>query len=427
MTRRFATLLCPLLLLPASPAMPSAWAQPTTGPDDLRPGPADVTDELRTLLRNTAASTARQSIDRGLAFLEKQKQPDGSWQADPRVPPAVTALALRAFVNAPGRSPDDPLVKKGYDALLARQVADGGIYDDLLANYNTAIAVSALTAANKAAGDGRYDEQIERAVNYLRRLQWTEQTVPQYAEDKPGEVGTVAGENDPFYGGWGYGGRSRGAGRPDLSNAQMALEALRDAGVPSDDPAFQRAVTFITRLQNNSETNPNAWAGDDGGFVYSPGGDKTYESMAGETTTPDGQRRLRSYGSMTYAGLKSMIYAGLGKDDPRVRAAFDWITDNWTLDANPGMESAGEGESGLYYYYLTLARALDAYDVPRFEVAGGREVDWRLALIDKLAEVQNEDGSWVGEARWRESDPTMVTAYAVIALEAALRDLDENP
>ena len=35
---------------------------------------------------------------------------------------------------------------------------------------------------------------------------------------------------------------------------------------------------------------------------------------------------LRSYASMTYAGLKSMIYAGLDRDDPRVKAALTYIT-----------------------------------------------------------------------------------------------------
>ena len=58
---------------------------------------------------------------------------------------------------------------------------------------------------------------------------------------------------------------------------------------------------------------------------------------------------------MTYAGLKSMIYAGLTPDDPRVKAALDWLKTNYTLDSNPGL-----GEAGLYYYYDTFARALDA-------------------------------------------------------------------
>jgi squalene-hopene/tetraprenyl-beta-curcumene cyclase len=370
-----------------------------------------------------AVGRAQALIGSGLGFLDDRQQADGTWQADERVPPAITALVLRAHVGSDGFDPDSPDVRRGYEALLAQQVGDGGIYDDLLANYNTAIAVSALAAARDEAGDDRYQRQIDDAIAYLRRLQWTPETEADFAGEDQSQQ--VSGEDDPFFGGWGYGGRSRGAGRPDLSNAGMALQALHDAGIPSDDPAYQKALVFISRLQNNSETNANDWAGDDGGFIYSPDADRSFESFGGEFVTPDGQRRLRSYGSMTYAGLKSMIYAGLTKDDPRVRAAFDWAQDNWTLDRNPGMPEGNE-DHGRFYYYLMLARALDAYDQPVLDTLDG-PVDWRVALIEKLDEIQAEDGSWAGVSKWREDDPVMVTAYAVNALNHAIKDLREHP
>ncbi|MEM7807068.1 MAG: prenyltransferase/squalene oxidase repeat-containing protein [Planctomycetota bacterium] len=375
---------------------------------------------------NETVDQGRELATSGLAFLQQQQQPDGTWQADERVPPAVTALVLRAFVGNDAYTPDSPLVRRGFDALVAQQVEDGGIYDDLLANYNTAISTTALAEARREAGDDRYTDTIDAAVAYLRRLQWTPETQADFEGEELSQ--SVSSEDDPFFGGWGYGGRSRGAGRPDLSNAAMALEALHEAGVPLDDPAFERARMFVSRLQNRSESNDQPWAGNDGGFVYSPDEDRSGESFAGETTTPDGDRRLRSYGSMTYAGLKSMIYAGLDADDPRVLAAVAWAGDNWTLDANPGMRLAGENQAewGLFYYYLMVARSLDAYDQPVLDTIDG-PVDWRLALIDALAQRQNADGSWSGNPKWRENDPTMVTAYSVIALNAALKDLAENP
>ena len=371
------------------------------------------------------AEEARALRDRGVEYLRQQQQPDGTWQPADQVPPAITALALRGLLGA-----DDPAdaerIERGFAALIAQQVDDGGIYDDLLANYNTAISVSALAARRERFDDGKYDAELDRALDYLRRLQWTPETREDFAEEEISQ--RVSGEDDPFYGGWGYGGRSRGAGRPDLSNAQMALDALHEAGVPKDDPAYARALTFMSRLQNNSETNNAAWAGDDGGFIYGPDGDRSFESQAGEYQTPDGQRRLRSYGSMTYAGLKSMIYAGLDKDDPRVVAAFDWIRENWTLDENPGMAEADPdmADYGLYYYYLTLARALDVYDQPVLDTPFG-PVDWRVEFVEQARELQRPDGSWVGDAKWRENDPTMVTAYMTIALDAVLNDLAEHP
>ena len=363
-----------------------------------------------TLPENTS-DRAQYLIDRGLNYLKSQQKPDGGWQRETD-PPGVTAIVLRAFVQDQKFPPNTPFVKKGYDKLFSYQLDSGGIYEDLLANYNTAIAVSAIAAANEPA----YRERLDRAVAFLKRLQWTEETTGPKGE-------TVTDKSNTWYGGWGDGRH----GRPDLSNAQVAIEALHDAGLKPEDKAYQAALVFLSRTQNNSETNDQPWTSDDGGFVYTPA--RNGESMAGETTTPDGRRQLRSYGSMTYAGLKSMIYAGLSKDDPRVKAAVDWITKHWTLEENPAMRQAGDefARQGLYYYYYTFAHALDAYDEPVITDASGKPHDWRIELIDKLATLQKEDGSFVGEKRWMEDNPVLTTAYVVLALQEAKRDLKEHP
>ena len=189
---------------------------------------------------------------------------------------------------------------------------------------------------------------------------------------------------DALYGGWGY--EKNPAGevmhRADLSNAQFALEALKDLeAVAEEDKAaagtgegsrtrtelcYERAIVFLQRCQNLKATNDQPWASNDGGFVYSP-----VESKAG--ATEDGG--LRSYGGMTYSGLKSMIYAGLDKNDPRVLAAFDWIRRHWSVTENPGL-----GDQGLYYYYLTMARALNAYGVQEILTPQGERHEWRREL-----------------------------------------------
>lgn len=368
---------------------------------------------------------AQAMIDRGLAFLKTTQRDDGGF-LPPQAPPAIDALVLRAFVREQAYTTQTDFVGLGYANLLSKQLDDGGIYADLLANYNTAIAISSLVAAD----DPTFQPAIDRAVAYLRQLQWTTDTRPQYRGE--GEQFTdqqvVKDPSDSFYGGFGYGGRSRGAGRPDLSNTHLSIEALRDAGVDPYDPAMQRALVFVSRLQNLSQTNDAAWAGDDGGFVYGPSHDRTGESMAGSYTDDEGIRRLRSYGSMTYAGLKSFIYAGLSRDDVRVQAAWDWITRHWTLDANPGMQNAGpeNADDGLYYYYHTLAKALNVYDSPMIETPQGL-IDWRDALLDKLESLQREDGSWAGDKRWMEDNPILVTAYVVLALQETRQDLLEHP
>jgi squalene-hopene/tetraprenyl-beta-curcumene cyclase len=362
------------------------------------------------------AKHAQVLAERGLEFLKSQQKPDGGWQGE-KDPPGITAIVLRGFAQSE-KYANEPFVQKGYEKLLSYQLENGGIYKDLLANYNTSIALSALVAAKNPA----YQPNIDRAVAYLKSLQWKQGKAPE------GET-TIEGEKDAWFGGWGYGGRSRGAGRPDLSNAQMAIEALRDAGLKSDDEAFKNAVKFLSRTQNLSETNDQEWAGNDGGFIYGPSADRRGESMAGEYAGPDGKRLLRSYGSMTYAGLKSMIHAGLTKDDPRVKAAFEWVRNNYTLDENPGMKTSDPkaAQYGLYYYYQVMAKALNAYDEPMITDGQGNAHDWRKELVAKLATLQKADGSWSGEKRWMEDNPILVTSYVVQTLQEIQEDLKQHP
>jgi squalene-hopene/tetraprenyl-beta-curcumene cyclase len=115
---------------------------------------------------------------------------------------------------------------------------------------------------------------------------------------------------------------------------------------------------------------------------------------------------------MTYAGLKSMIFAGLSPDDPRVKAAAKWIAQHYDLDQNPGI-----GSAGLYYYYHTFAKALSAMGVDQFEDSSGKKHDWRRDLVSELAGRQKANGSWVNEnARWLEGNPNLVTGFALLAL-----------
>jgi squalene-hopene/tetraprenyl-beta-curcumene cyclase len=364
----------------------------------------------------TAANVDQQvngMIDQGLKFIRAQQRDDGSF-APPQVPPGLWALALRAFaLDSDHYSTKDAFLKKGYDRLVSFQVGSGGIFKDMLATYNTAIAVSALAATS----DPAYKPELDKALGYLRGMQWTDTITGPHGE-------TI---KDPkkanFEGGFGYGHHSR----PDLSNTQFALDALHDAGVKPDDPAFAEALKFVSRCQNFSETNDQPWAGNDGGFVYSAG--DAGDSEAGSFVGPDGKKMWRSYGSMTYAGFKSLIYAGLGPQDARVKAALNWIESHWTLDENPGLRDAGAGHAlnGLFYYFHAMARALAAYGEPVLIDNSATPHDWRVEMANKLASMQRPDGSWFGEKRWMEDNAVLATAYSVLALEEIQSDLKAHP
>jgi squalene-hopene/tetraprenyl-beta-curcumene cyclase len=188
--------------------------------------------------------------------------------------------------------------------------------------------------------------------------------------------------------------------------------------VPKDDPAVRDALIFLSRCQNlTGEIQTQEFAkktsdDDKGGFVYNPSNAKDEKS---DRRTAEGG--LRSEGCMTYAGLKSFLYAGVGKDDPRVKAAVAWIRKHYTLDENPGMK-----DSGLYYYFHTFAKAMDALGEDDFADADGKKHDWRQELFDTLQKRQAADGSWANTNRaFLENTPELATAYAVLALSYTVK------
>ncbi|MEM8864863.1 MAG: hypothetical protein AAGF31_04885 [Planctomycetota bacterium] len=328
-----------------------------------------------------------QVVGQAIQFLGEQQAEDGSFSG--HFGTGVTSLATAGLLQH-GRPAQDSVVARSLAYLESHVKPDGGIYQEgtRYRNYETCLAIMCFSQANT---DGKYDKLLADAEKFVKQLQW--------------DAGEGHGPESMNYGGAGYGKH----GRPDLSNTGFLIEALQATGNGEDDPAMQAALAFVSRTQNletEHNSSPFAAAVGDGGFYYTPaaGG----QSQAGETENGG----LRSYGSMTYVGLKSMIYAGVGPDDPRVKAAYDWARQHYSLEQNPGM-----GTAGLYYYLHTFAKALAAIGDPIVVDANGVSHDWRAELVDELASTQNADGSWVNEnERWLESDPNLVVGYSLLAL-----------
>ena len=372
-----------------------AVAQPATSPAVPR---IPTTEGARGQVEDAKLrAEGRRLSERGAQYLLSAQEKDGGWGADKG--PGITALALKALIQEPSVGPKHAAVRRGVELILKSQRDDGGIYsaEGLLKNYESSVVLSMLAALK----DPAYAKQTAALQKFLKDNQWDE--------------GEGKSPDDAWYGGAGYGHGKR----PDLSNTQMMLEALRDSGLPKDDPVYKKALVFIQRCQMLGETNdqPFAKGSTQGGFIYSPvnGG----ESKATETVDVDGRAELRCYGTMTYAGFKSMLYCGLPRDDARVKAALDWIRRYWTLEYNPNMPEK-QSREGLFYYYHVFARALEALGEPVIEDRAGRPHAWRQELVERLHKLQREDGSWVNEAdRWMEGAPALTTAYAMLALEAA--------
>lgn len=323
------------------------------------------------------------SMRRGAAYLQKQQKPDGTFEAHP----GITALAAAALLRQPGVPVSQTLasVGKTLDYLKGMAKPDGGIYEKMIPHYITAVAVQALAAGGRP-GD---KATIEKARAYLA--------------DHLMDEGEGVSKSDKFYGGMGYGGTSDG-GLADIISLEYGLRAMKEADLPANDAAWQKAIQFLQRTQNNKETNDQSWSTGDGGFIYYPG----YSQI--DATT-------QSYGSATYAGIMSYAWANLQKNDRRVQNALKWIANNYTVDENPGI-----GQKAVYYYYMVFAKALQAMGDPVIVDAKGVSHNWREDLGKKLIALQHPEGFWVNpNPAEMQGNPVLVTSFTMMALEAILQ------
>ncbi|MBQ9430049.1 MAG: hypothetical protein IJU44_00705 [Kiritimatiellae bacterium] len=345
---------------------------------------------------------AKAALDKGLAWLASQQKDGGYWSVERF--PAMTGLPLWAFAGA-----KDPKyaaqMDKAVAFLLAKTQPDGGIYvpdprrgGAGLGNYNTAVCMMGLHAT------GRKDviRAIQKAREYVASTQLT--------------------GDDEHAGGFGYdqGGRRY----TDLNNSGMAMDAMRrtqdvedsrPAGEKKADLNWENALKYVENMQQKDGE-------DKGGFVYTktprgggPGGMGGGRPPAGGKPVEE-RPVLKSYGSISYVGLLSLLHCQLKRNDPRVVSALDYCGKYWTLDENPG-----QGEQGLYFYYDILSRALNAAAIDEISQKSGGKVAWRNELAKKIVSLQKPEGYWVNDNnRWWENDPILTTSYSLIALEVAL-------
>ena len=320
-------------------------------------------------------------------------------------------MVVAAIHNTPGIDKDvlDKSINKALTYVLKFAQKDGSIYPakrDMASsknypNYGTATALIALATVNRPQ-DLKY---LKAAREFLKKSQFTD-------------------KSKIDFGGIGYG----KTGRADMSNLSFSSEALYfteylDKEPFNKDPKaaeklntmWKNMQTFITQCQNLPATNKNDFVSDDprdfGGFFYRPN-----ESKAGDRDDSETKSKLISSASVTYAGLKSMMYSRLDKEDVRVKGALKYLTTNYELDENPGM-----GLQGLYYYLNVMAKALDAYGTEYLTDNKGVKHQWRKDIIEKVLSLQHKDGYWQNSnGRFYESKHTIAGSQAIVVLKVAM-------
>ncbi len=391
--------------------------------------PAVKEDDLKKRLIETYAAAAD--------WLVSLQDQHGAWKMGPpdrQMPsPSYTGIILTALANAPEelRSRYKEPMARAKAFLLSKANQDGsfgeGPAGSFLKTYTTAIAMMALSSVEQ---DDKTRDALRGAQAYLKQHQLREGLGAGglgYGDEEP-KVDPRTGK--PLI---------KKADIPNLSVTGFAAEGMimaERAGLPRDKEFWELIIKYVRRCQNSTEVNvePEFRAelkkfglsvGDDGSLYYAAVGDPKIHK-AGTRKIMD-REVIQGYGSMTYDGIKTYIYAGLPKDSPEVKAAVDWVRKNYSVEAHPGFpydSTARHHLRGLFYYYLIMARALDAYGENPFETFDGKKHDWPRELAGRFLTTVRESRMWKNDnPAWYEGDPVLVTGYVLVTCDVLLKNL----
>ncbi|RUL82218.1 DUF4159 domain-containing protein [Tautonia sociabilis] len=310
----------------------------------------------------------QQAIRDGVRFLKGEQRPDGSWpEYNPRYATGTTSLATLALLTAgvPKNDPSIVAALRHLEQFSARQL--GQVY-----------TVALQTMVYAAADPDRYRIRLKENVEWLEAAQ----------------IGPRDGVDG--VGGWTYTvQKGQSADNSNTQYALLGLNAAAEVGVPVDPDVWELARHYWEQSQRLN-----------GGWGY--------------TMAPNNQ----TTGSMTTAGISSLVITGLrriqsrellvgdeirncgeGGINPNIQRALDWMGANFRVDTN-----LGRGITWKYYYLYGLERA--------GRLSGQRYFgshDWYVEGAEELVHLQDRLlGSWPRNAG--EDSPVLTTSFALLFL-----------
>ena len=386
--------------------------------------PKDTPNINFTLASILARGTIDDAITDGLAWLEGEQNPDGSWGTQYALAKtALAVLSLEIYAADHGfSSPFDPMyqyhvqVENGLNYIFANAYSTGismqpagnpdgdgdgiGVYFDLPGNslsiYNTSMAMMAIAASNApdtlvdvpgSPVDGwTYRQALQDVVDYIA-----------WAQTDSG-YGT---------GGWNYGPTDNGGDRSDQSNSgwvTMGLayaEAEPPEGFGLSISGFVRTEldVWIDYIQDDVDGDDN-----DGGADYTGPDDPDENPWVNILKT----------GNL----LQQMAFVGDTETTLRVQDAIDYLVRHWQ-DANS--DPGWRGCPTCYHATYTTMKGLAALGIDSID-----SIDWFQEFTDALLSEQTSDGWWPA-CCFDDGEKILSTEWVLLTLQRAIAPPIEKP
>lgn len=334
----------------------------------------DPARELRELQPKIDAA-----IDRGVEFLLRRQQRDGTWSGDEhRFPLGQTALCVYTLLKS-HVPPEHPSIRRALAYLKPRRAQE---------TYSAACVLMALDATKDPVWKDKVRETAEDLMRWQVRGIWS---YPKAWTD-------VVWPDEP--------------GAPDLSNTQFAALGLRAAARAGVKIRPEVWIGLAEATFPWQEEKPQDVEIDEGGYrrtVPAAGFRYRNDRNASAKFTRAPTASMTCAGVCTLAIVREQLGAKASsgfveKLKTSNERALAWLAAHWSVADNPG-----EGENWWIYYLYGLER-VGAF--LQLEEIGGRR--WYLEGAKALLAKQGGAGDWPTAYH-----PRADTCFALLFLERA--------